>query len=46
MRVVFIIRLILQQDGNVSWRGESVRKELNTTFGAQFTALPLVKPVV
>ena len=40
------IRLILQQDGNVSWRRETARKGLNTTSGAQFAALPLVKPVV
>ena len=36
----------LAQDGNVSWRRESARKGLNTTSGAQFAALPLVKPVV
>ena len=40
------IRLILQQDGNVIWRRESARKGLNTISGAQFAALPLVKPVV
>ena len=33
-------------DGNVSWRRESARKGLNMTSGAQFAALPLVKPVV
>ena len=40
------IRMILQQNGSVSWRRESARKGLNTTSGAQFAALPLVKPVV
>ena len=39
-------RLIQQQDGKVSWRRESAQKGLNTTSGAQFPALPLVKPVV
>ena len=38
-------RLIWQQDGNVIRRRESARKGLNSTFGAQFSALPLVKPV-
>ena len=41
-----IIRLISHQDGNVGWRRESVEKGLNMTSGAQFAALPLVKPVV
>ena len=40
------IRLIYQQEENVSWRQESARKGLNTTSGAQFAALPLVKSVV
>ena len=31
---------------SVSWRQENARKGPNTTFGAQFVALPLVKPVV
>ena len=39
-------RLIWQQDGNVSWRRESARRRLNTTSGAQFSPLPLVKPDV
>ena len=38
--------LISQQDGNVSWQRESAQKRLNTTSGAQFAALPLIKPVV
>ena len=41
-----LIRLIQQQDGKVSWLLESARKGLNTTSGAQFAALPLVKPMV
>ena len=45
MSPVADIRLIQQQDGNVSWRRESTRKGLNTTSGAQFAALPLVKMV-
>ena len=40
------IRLIKQQNGNVSWRRESARKGLPTTSGAQFAALLLVKPFV
>ena len=44
--IVCFIRLIWQQDGNVSWRRESARKGLNATSGAQFAALRLVKPVV
>ena len=40
------IRLIKQQNGNVSLRRESARKGLHTTSGAQFAALLLVKPVV
>ena len=44
--VILIIRLIKQQDGNVGWQRESARRGLNTTSGAQFVALPLVKPVV
>ena len=39
------IRLIKQQNGNISWRQESARKGLNATSGAQFAALSLVKPV-
>ena len=39
------IRMTLQQNGSVSWRRERARKGLNTTSGAQFAALPLVKPV-
>ena len=31
---------------NVTWWRESARKALNATSGAQFAALPLVKPVV
>ena len=38
------IRMILQQNGSVSWRRESARKGLNTTSGAQLASLPLVKP--
>ena len=37
------IRMILQQNGNISWRRESARKGLNTTSGAQLASLPLVK---
>ena len=37
------IRMILQQNGSVSWRRESARKGLNTTSGAQLASLPLVK---
>ena len=33
-------------DGNVSRGRESAMKGLNTTSGAQFAALPLIKPVV
>ena len=40
------IRLIQQHEGNVSWQRESAWKGLNATSGVQFTALPLVKPVV
>ena len=40
------IRLIKQQNGNVSLRRESARKGLHTTSGAQFAALLLVKSFV
>ena len=39
-------RLIKQQNGNVIRRRESPRKGLNSTSGAQFAALPLVKRAV
>ena len=38
--------LIWQQNGNVSWRWESALKGVNAISGAQFSALPLTKPVV
>ena len=40
------IRLISQQNRDARWRRESAQKVLNATSGAQFAALPLVKPLV
>ena len=41
-----VLTSIGSRDGNVSWGRESAMKGLNTTSGAQFAALPLIKPVV
>ena len=46
VETVSLIGWCSNPNGNVSWRRESSRKELNATSGAQFVALPLVKPVV
>ena len=42
--LVTIVRLIKQQNGNVTWWRKSARKGLNSTSGAQFAALLLLKP--
>ena len=44
--ILIKIRLIQQQNGNVSRRRESAQKGLNATSGAQFASLQLAIPVV
>ena len=44
--IILVVKEGEKQNGNVIWRRESARKGLNSTSGAQFAALSLVKPVV
>ena len=44
--VILLLGWFSNRTGNVSWRRQNARKGLNTTSGAQFAVVPLVKPVV
>ena len=44
--VIPLVGRFRKKDGNVIWRRVSARKGRNSTSGTQFSALPLVNPVV